>query len=205
MTVTGYSDPVNHALAFSAKHHHQQVWKGTRLPYGTSGANMAIILTRYAQDDETVIAGILYDVVADYIRDGYTSEMLHRRITEKFGETILEMLLSVAERRLDDDGVEMSAEDRKADHLERLAGAGLRARWVIAAAGVHAGSSLLADLRRTSYPETVWSRFAAGREGTGRWYRLLHQRLAEVGFDGSIMRELGTVATELERAVNSEQ
>ena len=32
---TGYSDRINHALAFAAKHHDQQVRKGTRLPYLT--------------------------------------------------------------------------------------------------------------------------------------------------------------------------
>ena len=59
MTITGYSDRINHALAFAAKHHDQQVRKGTRLPYVTHPANVAVILTRYGQDDDTVIAGIL--------------------------------------------------------------------------------------------------------------------------------------------------
>jgi (p)ppGpp synthase/HD superfamily hydrolase len=63
MTVTGYSDRINHALAFAAKHHDQQVRKGTRLPYFTKPANVAVILTRYAQDDATVVAGILHDKI----------------------------------------------------------------------------------------------------------------------------------------------
>ena len=29
----GYSDPINHAFAFAAKHHDRQVRKGTKLPY----------------------------------------------------------------------------------------------------------------------------------------------------------------------------
>jgi len=45
MTVTGYSDVINHALAFAAKHHDRQVRKGTKLPYLTHPANVAIILT----------------------------------------------------------------------------------------------------------------------------------------------------------------
>lgn len=194
----GYSDPVNHALAFAAKHHHQQVWKGTRLPYGTSGANVAIVLARYEQDDETLVAGILHDVVEDYVRDKYSAEMLEQRVGEKFSGPVLETLLSIVERRLDDDGVEMSAEERKADRLDRLAAAGERARWVVAADAVHNASSLLADLRRTSYPESVWSRFSAGREATVGWFRSVHDRLADVGFDGAIMHELRAVADELE-------
>ena len=75
MTSTGYSDRINHALAFAAKHHDQQVRKGTRLPYLTHPANVAIILTRYGQDDDTVVAGILHDVIEDCVRDGFTREL----------------------------------------------------------------------------------------------------------------------------------
>ena len=50
MTITGYSDRINHALAFAAKHHDRQVHKGTRAPYGTHAANVAVILTRYDCD-----------------------------------------------------------------------------------------------------------------------------------------------------------
>ena len=72
--MNGYSDPINHALAFAAKHHDQQVRRGTRLPYLTAAPNIAIILTRYGQDDETVVAGILLDVVEDYAREGVPPE-----------------------------------------------------------------------------------------------------------------------------------
>ena len=65
MTSTGYSDRINHALAFAAKHHDQQVRKGTRHPYLTHPATVAIILTRYGQDEETIVAGILHSSIAD--------------------------------------------------------------------------------------------------------------------------------------------
>ena len=53
-------------------------------------ANVAIILTKYEQDEETIVAGILQDVVADSIRDRQTREMLDQRIADKFGEAALE-------------------------------------------------------------------------------------------------------------------
>ena len=202
MTITGYSDRINHAFAFAAKHHDQQVRKGTRLPYLTHPANVAIILTRYGQDEDTVVAGILHDVIEDCVRDGYTAEMLDERIAEKFGAQVLQTLLQVTERRHDEEGVELSSDDRKGEFLARLAAAGTPARWVCAADLTHTGSALLTDLRRTSYPETIWSRFAAGREGTVRWYRLVHERLAEVGFDAPIMSELRQVVTALEAAAH---
>ncbi|HUF26658.1 MAG TPA: HD domain-containing protein [Gemmatimonadaceae bacterium] len=198
MTVTGYSDRVDHALAFAAKHHYQQAWKGSRAPYGTSGPNTAIILTRYAQDEETVVCGILHEVVQDFVREGYTREMLEQRIAAKFGVAVLDTLVAVTERRHDDDGVEMTADERRRDRLERLTGASPRARWVFAAAAVHDGSALLTDLRRTEYPEVVWSRFSAGREGTLLLYRQLADRLSELGFDAPILAELVRVVDALE-------
>lgn len=198
MTVTGYSDVINHAFAFAAKHHDRQVRKGTKLPYLTHPANVAVILTRYGCDIDTVVAGILHDVIEDCVRDGYTREMLEQRIGDKFGSKVLDNVLAVTYRRHDDDGVELSTEDRKADYLERLSEASEEARWVCAADKIHNASSTLADLRRTIDPETVWSRFNAGKAATARWYRQVYERLSEVGFNAPIMAELDDVSNELQ-------
>jgi (p)ppGpp synthase/HD superfamily hydrolase len=197
MTVTGYSDVINHALAFAAKHHDRQVRKGTKLPYLTHPANVAIILTRYGRDNDTVVAGILHDMIEDCVRDGYTRDMLEQRIGDKFGPTVLDTVLAVTYRRHDDDGVELSGEDRKEDYLARLSTASEEARWVCAADKVHTASSIVADLRRTVDPETVWNRFGGGKSGTARWYRQVYERLEEVGFTAPIMSELDQVSAEL--------
>ncbi len=198
MTITGYSDRINHALAFAAKHHDQQVRKGTRLPYLTHPANVAIILTRYERDDQTVVAGILHDVIEDCVREAYTRQMLEQRIGDKFGGDVLDTVLAVTQRRLDDDGVELSYDERRDDYLERLSLAGDAARWVCAADALHNAATLLADLRRTIDPDTVWRRFTANREDTARWYRRILDRLRSVGFQGAILRELEHVVVALE-------
>ena len=201
MALRGYSDRINHAFAFASKHHDQQVRKGTRLPYLTHPANVAVILTRYGQDEETIVAGILHDVIEDCVRDGLTREALEQRMADKFGTDVLETVLAVTHRKVDDDGMEFSSEEKKADYLTRLDRAPERARWVCAADKIHNGSAILADLRRTDYPENVWGRFSAGREGTVRWYRQVHDRLAGLGFRVPIMDELRDVADQLERWV----
>src|SRR5512138_1530259 len=198
MTITGYSDRINHALAFAAKHHDQQVRKGTRLPYLTHPANVAIILTRYERDDQTVVAGILHDVIEDCVREAYTRQMLEQRIGDKFGGDVLDTVLAVTQRRLDDDGVELSYDERRDDYLERLSLAGDAARWVCAADALHNAATLLADLRRTIDPDTVWRRFTANREDTARWYRRILDRLRSVEFQGDILRELEHVVVALE-------
>jgi (p)ppGpp synthase/HD superfamily hydrolase len=200
MTTHGYSDRINHAFAFAAKHHDRQVRKGTRLPYLTHPANVALILTAYDQDETTVVSGILHDVIEDCVRDGYTRDMLAQRIGDKFGSEVLDTVLAVTQRQMDEEGVELSSEERKDDYLARLAAASESARWVCAADKIHNGSSILADLKRTLDPDTVWSRFSAGRMGTVRWYRRVYDRLRELGFNAPIMEELREVAEELEAA-----
>jgi (p)ppGpp synthase/HD superfamily hydrolase len=198
MITRGYSDRINHAFAFAAKHHDRQVRKGTRLPYLTHPANVAVILTRYGRDETTVVAGILHDVIEDCVRDGYTRDMLEQRIGDKFGAEVLETVLAVTERQVDEEGIQLSSEERKDDYLARLSAASETARWVCAADKIHNGSSILADLNRTIDPDTVWSRFNAGRVGTVRWYRRVYDRLRELGFDAPIMAELREVADGLE-------
>lgn len=196
----GYSDRINHALAFAAKHHDTQVRKGLRMPYVTHAANVAVILTHYGCDESVVVAGVLHDVIEDCVRDGFTPEDLSDRIGNKFGSDVLETVLSVTRRRVDDDGVEMSKDDMKNDYLARLATASEEARWVCAAHNMHNAGTILADLRRTIEPATVWSRGGNGRDGTLQWYRAVHERLRAVGYDAPIMAELGEMVTELEAA-----
>jgi len=196
----GYSDRINHALAFAAKHHDTQVRKGLRLPYVTHAANVAVILVHYGCDESVVVSGVLHDVIEDSVRDGYSSEDLTDRIGAKFGHDMLSTVLSVTRRRVDDDGVEMSKDDVKNDYLSRIASASDAARWVCAAHNLHNAGTILADLRRTIEPTTVWSRGGSTREGTLHWYRTVHERLQAVGFAAPIMHELGEMVAELAAA-----
>jgi hypothetical protein len=188
--MNGYSDRVNHALAFAAKHHDQQVRRGTRAPYATQPANLAIILTRYECDEDTVVAGILLDVIEDYTRAANPTAVLQNRIAEKFGERVLEIALMAAERRFDDEGLEMSPEERRDDLLSRLGRSTQEGQLLAAAKALHGAGTLLADLRRTMDVQSVWSRVAGGRERTIEGYRRLQQRISESGLRSPIVDEL---------------
>ncbi|HEY0779917.1 MAG TPA: HD domain-containing protein [Gemmatirosa sp.] len=197
MAVPGYSDRVNHALAFAAKHHDREVRKGTRAPYFTAPANVAVILTRYDCDEDTVVAGVLRHAVEDMLRDGASEDGVHERLADKFGPGAVEAVLHVARRRFDDDGVELSHEEQKHDVLDRLSGASGAARWAFAAHELHDAATLLADLRRTSFPDAVWQRVAEGAAARVRWYGEAAARLAGAGFHAGIVDELRAVSTEL--------
>jgi (p)ppGpp synthase/HD superfamily hydrolase len=198
--VVGYSDRVNHAFAFAAKHHDKQVRKGASLPYMTRPANVAIILTRYGRDEDTVLAGILRDVVADSVRDGSTREDLEERVGAKFGQQVLATVLAVTVRRVDDSGIELASDERKDDLIDRLAAATDAARWVCAAHTLHNTSAILADLKRTSFADSIWARYSRGAEPTAHWYRRVHDRLTDVGFHEPIMTELRVAVETLEQA-----
>jgi (p)ppGpp synthase/HD superfamily hydrolase len=196
--MTGYSDRINHALAYAAKHHDQQVRRGTRLPYLARPANVGIILTRYGCDEDTVVAGILHEVVEDSLLGGWTRAMLESRLSEKFGSDALGAALAAGRRRLDEEGTELDRDERNADLVRRLATASDRARWVCSAEAVHSANTVLADLRRTVDPSSVWSRVHAGREATQRWFRELLDGLIAAGFNAPIVAELATAVAELE-------
>jgi (p)ppGpp synthase/HD superfamily hydrolase len=200
----GYSDRINHALAFAAKHHDTQVRKGLRMPYATHAANVALILARYDCDEPIVVSGILLHVVEDFVRDGYTADDLADRIGSKFGDDVLRIVLAVTRRRVDDAGVEMSKDDIRDDYLDRIATADVDARWVCAAHTVHTAGVTLADLRRTIEPAIVWNRGTGGRDGTLAWYRAVLARLTDSGFAAPIMNELADMVSQIEAAPVSE-
>jgi (p)ppGpp synthase/HD superfamily hydrolase len=198
----GYSDRINHAFAFAAKHHDQQVRKGTRLPYLTHPANVAVILTRYGRDEDTILAGILHDVVEDCVRSPYTRQMLEQRIRDKFGDSVVETVLMVSKREAGKGGNPLSPEEQTIDYIQRLGDASESALWVCAADKIHNSGSIIADLRRTADPtdrDGIWRRFRMGREGTATYYRAVLDRLREVGFGEAIMDELAGHVEELER------
>jgi hypothetical protein len=105
----------------------------------------------------------------------------------------------VIERRIDDDGVELRL--RNAETTRRATGeASDEARWVGAAHVLHDAGTLLADLRRTIDPGTVWTRFSGGPVETVRGYRRAVDRLRELGFRAAIMTELEDIVGALETA-----
>ena len=201
--MAGYSDRINHALAFAAKYHDRQARKGTGLPYLTRPANVAIILTRYGCSETAVVAGILHDVVQDSLREGWTRDMLVERMGEKFGVEVLDILLSIVQRRLDDVNAELDVDERREDRRRRIVTATDEARWVAAADVLHEGSSLLTDLRRTVDTGVVWSRFTSPRARVVGWYRALATGLRGSGFSAPIVAELELVAAALEQQLET--
>jgi (p)ppGpp synthase/HD superfamily hydrolase len=198
-----YSDLVNHAFAFAALHPVGRTRKGTRVPYLTHTAHVALILARYDQDDETICAALLHDVVEDCELPGHTREEHARQIGEKFGQEVLRAVLDVTHQDRAEDGRELTSAEKKVAYLEHLADACERARWVSAADKLHKARSILSDVRREKGPGDVWSRFNVRAAATVRWYRDVYDRLVEVGFRGEILPELLDAVERMESLAGS--
>lgn len=196
-----YSDRINHAFAYASLHHVGHVRKGTRVPYITHPANVALILVRYGCDDDTVASAILHDVVEDCTAPGHSRELHVQQIEQKFGKIVLGIVLDVTNATHDATGRNLDSAAKKDVYLAHLAEASEQARWVCAADKLHNARAILGDLARAEDETTVWGRFNVPRDATVRWYRRVHDRLVEVGFTGAILSELLDAVEALEAAV----
>lgn len=197
--MNGYSDRVNHALAFAAKHHDRMVRQGLRPPYSTRAANMAVILARYGCDDTIVVAAILSDVLADLVGQVRGEDYELQRIGQKFGLRALELARSAVPRAHNEDGVELSWQERRHDFLRRLGSLERDALWIVAAAGLHDAGTLASELSRTVDPGAVWQRHR-GRTAALDWFESLLAGLKEADFDEPAVAELETIVAELTKA-----
>ena len=199
--ITAYSDLVNHAFAYAALHPADRARKGTRVPYITHPSHVALILARSGQDDETIAAALLHDVIEDCELSGHTRESHARQIREKFGENVLRAVSDVTHEECGVDGKPLTSAEKKDLYLEHLAVASERARWICAADKLHNARAILSDITRATDPTSIWARFNVEPDATVRWHRSVHDRLREVGFDGAILGELLGAVEALERLV----
>ena len=113
----------------------------------------------------------------------YTGEMLEQRDRRaNSAATCSRRVLAVTHRRVDDDGVELSRDERRDDY-SRAAG-GRERRGALGRAPRTSCTTRARIARRPAphhRPGTIWRRFTGGKDGTVQWYRRVYDRLREVG------------------------
>jgi (p)ppGpp synthase/HD superfamily hydrolase len=168
-----YSDRINHAFAFAAKHHRGP---GSASP-GSLGhpANVAVILARYSCDQPTLVAAILHHVLEDATPD--RREVLEAKVAEKFGPVVLAIARDACEPKYTARGDERPWRARKHDLLAHLAVAEPRALDIITADEIHRCGSTIAALRRLG-AEYLQPVSQATSEETIWWYRSMNEVLA---------------------------
>ena len=100
----GYSDRINHALAFAAKYYGAVAPAGSGMDYLAHPANVAIILARYGCEQVTIVGGILHHVLEEAAPDRRPA--LERKIGDKFGPIALAIAREALEPKYDRRGGE---------------------------------------------------------------------------------------------------
>jgi (p)ppGpp synthase/HD superfamily hydrolase len=164
----GYSDRINHALAFAAKYYGAMAPAGSGMDYLTHPANVAIILARYGCEQVTIVGGILHHVLEEASLARRTT--LELKIADKFGPVALALARDALEPKYDRRGTERPWQPCKQEYLSQLATAEPRALDICVADELHVCGSTITSLRRLGV-EYVRALSQAGSEQTIWWYR----------------------------------
>ncbi|MCA9356222.1 HD domain-containing protein [Candidatus Nomurabacteria bacterium] len=108
-----FSKKVFLAIKKATKWHKGQTRKDGDLPYIVHPYSVAMILSKYTENEDVVIAGLLHDVLED------VDPGLQEQIKEMFGEKVLQYVKEVSEVK-EVNGEEVSWEERKRMYNEGL-------------------------------------------------------------------------------------
>lgn len=169
-----YSTRVDAALALAATAHADQLRKSTDIPYITHPFHVALILQRHGFDEETIVAGILHDVLEDTDTDAAVLEA-------RFGAAVATTVIACSEPDR-----QLPWEERKAGAVERMRSLAPPARAVVCADKAHNLQTIADALERG---EDVWDRFKRGAIDQIDYHRRALDALCD-GWDHPILDEL---------------
>jgi (p)ppGpp synthase/HD superfamily hydrolase len=176
-----------HAIALAVRAHHGQVRKGDgETPYVVHPVTVALILSRYTDDEDTIIAGLLHDVLED-------TELGEAEIAEALGEKVLAMVKDVTEPDLPG----LSWETRKLRYLRKLERAPRGSLLIACADKIANLISMIAA--HASQGDTVWERFHAPVGQRLAFYRQVHDSVRGAWPTCPVLRELANRLEEAER------
>jgi len=182
-----FSGRIERAIAAAIDAHQGQVRKGDgQLPYIVHPVTVALILSRYTDDEDTIVAGLLHDVLED---TPWTEEAIER----EFGAKVLGMVKDVTEPDLPG----LSWDTRKVRYLRQLEQAPRGALLVACADKVANLVSMIAA--HATVGDTLWERFNAPPAQKLRFYRQVHDVVRAAWPLCPMLRELANRLAEAER------
>jgi len=179
------------AIALAVRAHDTQVRKGDpRLPYIVHPVTVALILSRYTTDEDTIIAGLLHDTIEDTL-------VTQEEIEQAFGAKVRDMVLDVTEPDLPS----LSWETKKARYLRRLQTAP-RGSLLVAGADKIANLVSILSAHATS-GDALFERFNAPLAVKVGFYRKVHALIRESWPGCPLLQELGNRLEEVERKLGA--
>lgn len=177
------------AIAVALAAHTGQTRKGDReTPYIVHPVTVALILSRYTDDEDTIIAGLLHDVLEDTELDGAT-------IDREFGPKVLAMVQDVTEPALP----ALSWDTRKARYLRQIERAPRGSLLVASADKIANLISMIAA--HAAQGEALWDRFDATPARKLAFYRQVHDVVRAAWATCPLLREFRSRLEEAERKV----
>jgi (p)ppGpp synthase/HD superfamily hydrolase len=174
------------AIALAVRAHHGQVRKGDgETPYVVHPVTVALILSRYTDDEDTIIAGLLHDVLED-------TDLGEAEIGT-LGDKVLAMVRDVTEPDLPG----LSWDTRKLRYLRKLERAPRGSLLVACADKIANLISMIAA--HASQGDTVWERFHATVGQRLAFYRQVHDTVRGAWPTCPVLRELANRLEEAER------
>ena len=129
---------IERAIRVAAILHDGQKRKGEgKPPYVTHPFSVAVILSEYTTDENTIIGGLLHDTIED-------TSYIKQEMINDFGEKVAEIVCGVSEEQIRD-GKKLSWKERKNSYIERLKKAPNESLMVAAADKIHNLSSILRE------------------------------------------------------------
>jgi (p)ppGpp synthase/HD superfamily hydrolase len=189
--MVAFSERYDAALVLAARAHRAQTRKGSDIPYLVHPVHVSVLLIRHGFSDDTVIAGLLHDVIED-------QNVSPKFIEAEFGPAVAEMVVALTEKKLEGNE-ERPWELRKAEMLNQLRIACAGAVAVKAADVVH-NARTLADQLRCEGP-SAWAHYSRGPGRSVGFYRsvaaVVRQRLGS----HPLVEEVEAAVAALESAI----
>ncbi len=188
------TERISQALALAVEAHQGQKRKGTQIPYVAHPMGVASLALDYGADEDCAIAALLHDVLED------GGPQFAPRIEQQFGSRVLAIVEGCTDGLPDADGQKSDWATRKRAYLAHLKAASADVLLVSGADKLHNARAIVSDLQR--HGPGVFSRFAAGQEGTLWYYRNLAELFERRG--APVARALNSeVATMLSLATQA--
>jgi (p)ppGpp synthase/HD superfamily hydrolase len=182
-----FTGRIERAIAAAVDAHRDQTRKAdATLPYVVHPVTVALILSRYTDDEDTIIAGLLHDVLED-------TDLDEAAIEREFGSRVLAMVKDVTEPGLPG----LSWETRKVRYLRQLERAPRGSLLVASADKIANLLSMIAA--HAAHGDAIWERFNAPPGQKLHFYRQVSETVRAAWPTCPMLRELRNRLEEAER------
>lgn len=163
------------ALAYAARHHRDQLRKGSRVPYLSHLMSVSALVLEHGGTEDQAIAALLHDAVED--APAGEGPAVLADLEQRFGADVAGVVAACSDST--NDGPEGKApwRERKENYIAGLTAKREDALLVTACDKIHNGSRIAADVR--TFGSDFWTTFNAGRDELVWYYRSCGEVLSE--------------------------